>query len=431
MDNFEKDILSSMENTHDSENSEFLQFEMLNSEESTSSKQQNSRNSDLADTMTKSIIVCFPRTRIEGIEVYFRSRNINDYDTVFDIFELDETLKSTSGVVNVYLFDFIGEPRIRNVFISNKLKISNLVIFTDKENIAEIGSELTDEVFLISQLIDILTLFWDSNVFSYKNVLNAKENGIELVNKRALEIQGKKLDRLDLSLAVENEKPNKYSEPVSYINIEKKFQGKDIGRVKSGNFFKRTIDNLFGKVKEEIFEEEYDESEKLSDEDNVYRLENPKLTRLVSKLQTTIESTMSSYLLEKGIITEEIKNQIDTLKDLKQISGMFCEVDFAISKGLIDEVTSINLINDYYLMYCMQFEDVLNCTVLLDEFKFEGCLEYKCFCIRGMRRDVNYFVIDPDNEYGKHKIEEMFNDFEYIYTKERYIMEKLHRMEVR
>ena len=416
MDNFEKDILDSFENPNEDENSVISR----------------SGDSNTNSNTSKTLVICFPRTKIEAVEVYLRSRNIDNYETVFDFSELNESFIGLEQV-SVYLFDFIGEPRLRDLFIHYRNRICNLTVFTDKQSIAEMTNELTDNVFLISQLIDILTLFWDSETFSYSNVKKAKEYGIDLVNKRALEIQGKKLDRLDVSFAVEKEKPNKYSESVSYINIEKKFQGKDIGKVESSNFLKRTLNNLFGRVKEELFEEDYDESERLVEESDktVYRLESPKIENLVSKLNNCVESSMTNFLISKGVISEEVAQQIETLKDLKQISGLFCEVDFAISKGLIDEIDSINLVNDYYSMYCMQKEDVLSSTILLDEFKFEGCREYKCFCTRGMRRDVNYFVVDPDNEYGKHKIEEMFNDFEYIYTKERYIIEKLRRMEVR
>ena len=82
-------------------------------------------------------------------------------------------------------------------------------------------------------------------------------------------------------------------------------------------------------------------------------------------------------------------------------------------------------------MACLYYEDVMNTQILLSDFRVEGCLEFKCFPIKGMRRDKVYFVIDPDNVYGKDKIQDMYNNFGLVYTKEKYIIEKLKELEVR
>lgn len=393
-----------------------------------------SQNADSDSIMPKNIVVCLPRTKIEEVEVYLRSRNIENFDTCFNLNEFSDTLLENDQS-KVYIFDFIGETRIRDILLHNKDKVPEIWVFTNKENTASTMKQLTDNVFILDKLVDILTLFWDSDVFSYDNVITAYDNGIELVNKRALEIQGKSLSNLELKFSIEAEK-SKYSGPIKYINIEKKFQGKDIGK-HQGSFVKRIISNFISGFKKDVFEEDYDSEEQLYSNEqmefmegsNVYRLENDKIKEITGKLRSTIVSSMSEFLLSKNIIDEETKRQIDHLKDMNQLSGIFGEVDYVVSLGIIDEVTSINLVNDYYTMYCKQYDDVMHSVVLLDEFKFEGCLEFKCFCTRGMRRDVTYVIIDPDNEYGKNKIESMFNNFEYVFTKEKYIIDKLKRMQ--
>lgn len=429
MDNFEKELFGTTDDRQDSVNNSGSSVKEGNSEPEV--------REDLEETETeqKYWIICLPRTRIEEVEVFLRSRNIDNYDTFFSVKEFEDELKLSTDRVNVYLFDFIGEMTFRDIFIINRTKFSELTVFTNKNNVAEVSKSLTDKVYLISELMDILTLFWDSDVFEYDNVVSANESGIELVNKRALEIQGKKLDRLELCLSVENEKSSKYSRAVKYINIEKKIQGRDIGKVKS-NFVKRAMNNFISKFKKDEFTEEYEDTEQIysdgemefMNEDVMYKLENRKLNKVIGQLSKNVVSSITEYMLEKEIIDKSVYDKIESLKNAKQISGLFCEVDYAIELGLIDEVESINIVNDYYCMYCLQHEDVLS-SVVLNEFKYEGCVEFKCFCTRGIRRDVNYFVIDPDNMYGKRKIEEMFNNFEYVYTKEKYIVDKLRRME--
>ena len=314
MDKFDSEILNTFRNEQTEVTNDYLDTEQPNNFVNTNS---------FINEETKYLIVCLPRTKIEEVEVYLRSRNIDNYDTCFNINEFSEII-SNPNHYNVYLFDFIGDTRIIHLISNNADKISDLNIFTNKDNIAELGKKLTDKVYILSKLMDILTLFWDSDVFSYDNVLNAHKHGVELVNKRALEIQGKKLDKLELSFSVEKEKTEKYSSKVSYINIEKKFQGKDIGKVRKGNIFKRAISNLFNNY-EEDFEEEYHESEQLysneemsyMDEETMYKLENNTLTDVLSKMKNSVYSGMSDYLLKKGIITEEVAKYIENLKELK------------------------------------------------------------------------------------------------------------------
>ena len=173
-----------------------------------------------------------------------------------------------------------------------------------------------------------------------------------------------------------------------------------------------------------------EESEYRDDNQFQYRLERDNLLDIASKLQKSVDSSIIGYMLNTDRISKEVYKTLENLKAMNKISGVFGEVDYLVENGYIDEYDSINIVNDYYHINCLQEEEVLHRKVLLQDFKIEGCREFKCFCTRGIRSDVYYFVIDPDNISGKEKISSMFESFSFLYTKEKYILKKLSEMEV-
>lgn len=392
--------------------------------------------SEYAVDKIKTAVICLPRTKINTIDNFLRSKAVNEYEIFFSIDEFFDSIDSFESTY-VYLFDFIGELRFRDKFTINKSVFSGVSVFTNIDSVAELSKTISDDVYLLSDMLDILSLFWGTEVFKYDNVAKAREKGIELVNTHELDNSNIDIKQLKLTFEVTKEKTSKYDAPVSSIVISKKVYGVENSKEKKKGFISKLKDLLI--VEKQKFNVELDEQDRLYSEEESeyrddnqfqYRLERDNLLDIASKLQKSVDSSIIGYMLNTDRISKEVYKTLENLKAMNKISGVFGEVDYLVENGYIDEYDSINIVNDYYHINCLQEEEVLHRKVLLQDFKIEGCREFKCFCTRGIRSDVYYFVIDPDNISGKEKISSMFESFSFLYTKEKYILKKLSEMEV-
>lgn len=384
----------------------------------------------------KTAVICLPRTKINTVDNFLRSKAVNEYEIFFSIDEFFDAIDSFESTY-VYLFDFIGELRFRDRFIINKSVFSGVSVFTSIDSIAELSKSISDDVYLLSGMLDILSLFWGTEVFKYNNVVKAREKGIELVNTHELDNSNIDIKQLKITFEVTKERTSKYDAPVSSIVIDKKVYGVENSKEKKKGLISKLKDLLV--AEKQKFDVELDEKDRLYSkeeseyrEDNKfqYKLERENILDIASKLQKSVDYSIIGYMLNIGKISEEVHKTLESLKAMNKISGVFGEVDYLVENGYIDEYDSINIVNDYYHINCLQEEEVMHRKVLLQDFKIEGCREFKCFCTRGIRSDVYYFVIDPDNISGKEKISAMFESFSFLYTKEKYIVKKLSEMEV-
>ena len=415
MYNLEKDYNSNDSSVENTDNMGYEGRESTIPEDFIDKKEFNSKKDE------RICVLCFPRTKIENVEMYLRMRYIDSYDTYFSLEEFVEDLQENDRV-RVYLFDFIGEVYWSRVYSDIKQHITDLTVITDKRTVAEFNKDLTDKVFLVEQLMDIMTLFWDSKAFALNNVKNAEEDGIELINKKALEIRGTDIDQLQLSISLEKEKTSKFDEDIKYINISTKVKGTEYGKLPAKNPFKKFINGIADSLKTN-YEEDYDIETGEHDTSSIMGI--------VNKIDNGKLDSFIDFMYNKSIFSETIRETLISLRESRQLTGIFGEVNYLVEIGALSEDESIDLVNEYHKMACLYYEDVMNTQILLSDFRVEGCLEFKCFPIKGMRRDKVYFVIDPDNVYGKDKIQDMYNNFGLVYTKEKYIIEKLKELEVR
>lgn len=98
IDNFEKELFGNEEKEQD------LSLEKSNIQ---NREIEIKDDSDTKEVEKKYWVLCLPRTRIEEVEVYLRSRNIDNYDTFFSLDEFRDELDKVTAGVDMFLLILI------------------------------------------------------------------------------------------------------------------------------------------------------------------------------------------------------------------------------------------------------------------------------------------------------------------------------------
>lgn len=116
------------------------------------------------------VVLTTKKSKSKIVERFIRSRGIEKYIPLFDCNLLFDTLLTTDSC-NLHIFDFMFDLGTINTIRDFRDKINILNVYVTSVDSAKAYLSLTDNVFIIPDVYDILSWFWDSDACKASNVM--------------------------------------------------------------------------------------------------------------------------------------------------------------------------------------------------------------------------------------------------------------------
>ena len=116
------------------------------------------------------VVLTTKKSKSKIVDRFIRSRGIEKFIPLFDSSHLFDTLLTTDSC-NLHVFDFMFDLGTINTIRDFRDKISTLNVYVTGVEAAKAYLALTDNVFIIPDVYDILSWFWDSDACKASNVM--------------------------------------------------------------------------------------------------------------------------------------------------------------------------------------------------------------------------------------------------------------------
>lgn len=116
------------------------------------------------------VVLTTKKSKSKIVERFIRSRGIEKFIPVFESDLLFDTLLTTD-TCNLHIFDFIFDLGTINTIRDFRDKINTLNVYVSNIESAKAYLALTDNVFIIPDVYDIFSWFWDSEACRASNVM--------------------------------------------------------------------------------------------------------------------------------------------------------------------------------------------------------------------------------------------------------------------
>lgn len=116
------------------------------------------------------VVLTTKKSKSKIVDRFIRSRGIEKFIPLFDSSRLFDTLLTTDSC-NLHVFDFMFDLGTINTIRDFRDKISTLNVYVTSVEAAKAYLALTDNVFIIPDVYDILSWFWDSDACKAANVM--------------------------------------------------------------------------------------------------------------------------------------------------------------------------------------------------------------------------------------------------------------------
>ena len=116
------------------------------------------------------VVLTTKKSKSKIVERFIRSRGIEKFIPVFESSLLFDTLLTTD-TCNLHIFDFIFDLGTINTIRDFRDKINTLNVYVTSVESAKAYLALTDNVFIIPDVYDIFSWFWDSEACRASNVM--------------------------------------------------------------------------------------------------------------------------------------------------------------------------------------------------------------------------------------------------------------------
>lgn len=116
------------------------------------------------------VVLTTKKSKSKIVDRFIRSRGIEKFIPLYDSSRLFDTLLTTDSC-NLHVFDFMFDLGTINTIRDFRDKISTLNVYVTGVDAAKAYLALTDDVFIIPDMYDILSWFWDSDACRASNVM--------------------------------------------------------------------------------------------------------------------------------------------------------------------------------------------------------------------------------------------------------------------
>lgn len=123
------------------------------------------------------IVLITKPSKQQSIERFIRSRGIVNYITVFDSQELYDCLLTST--CNLHIFDYHMDMSIINTIRDLRDNANSIRVFVTSVEHAQPYLALTDDIFVLPDEFNAMSLFWDSKACEVRNVMAFNAMGVD------------------------------------------------------------------------------------------------------------------------------------------------------------------------------------------------------------------------------------------------------------
>ena len=263
----------------------------------------------------KDLVICFPSAQSSTVEMYMRNKGKALYERAYNLDDAVEMLNNAEkGDLHLHIFDFINEGCLYVPFVENSDKFEEVTVITTQKDVALKYKRVTSNVQLVTPLMDLLSLFWDSPVFNIANVEQCELNNTSVVHMKESKQEGSTIGKAVITIESEviKEKHNK----LGIINIGYKTKEDKIGNSLSNESYGvRDIVGTIGEVSTSVLKELFEvkeESEILKEAIKAKEEEDNLVDQI---MEAKFASNINEYMLDMGVIDERKFNTLCQLDD--------------------------------------------------------------------------------------------------------------------
>lgn len=362
----------------------------------------------------RTISVVMPVTKVSSVRAYMKSRELSMQEMYTDVDSFVSGIADLEGDDNfLYIFDFVNESIIYDTVVSNIDKFKEITVITTIKSVANMYRDVATKVRLVAIMADILSLFWDSPVFSLDNIERLERANIPVIEQKTGSFKGN-LNKLTITLEVEVNKDKSGCLKVSYKGKE----GNKLESVRKREESSKKLLSYVASSANNLVDALTGIEEVDTEKDKASSLE------LIKQIRSTKLYTSFPEFLRDGHISEQMYNQliVQGLKTLCQ------QIDYCVMNGWFNESAGLERYKEFTKEPLLTRQEVMDSPINMNKLKYENCKLLNAFC-RSVDGDRVYIVIDPDNSNAKGFISSNFNSYQYVYSRDTYIKAKLDAIE--
>lgn len=118
------------------------------------------------------------RIDLNSVKSYLKVKGLDDHMLLFDVTDLVEELIAEPS--EVVIFDYKGDYELVERLRTIGDLVMGLKVFVSNSSIGQMYTNLTEDIFVLPNALNLMIYIWESPVFSLGNILNAEDLGREV-----------------------------------------------------------------------------------------------------------------------------------------------------------------------------------------------------------------------------------------------------------